>query len=88
MIFIKIQETRDIELTSDIASKIYAGKQGEPFFDDLVNHMTSGTCKVLVLSDIDAVEKLRSVVGAPDPTIGKIYLEIHQLCQKWIFRQT
>lgn len=33
--------------------------------------MTSGTCKVLVLSDIDAVEKLRNVVGAPDPTIGK-----------------
>ena len=58
-------------MSNEIASKIYAGKQGEPFFDDLVNHMTSGTCKVLVLSDIDAVDKLRNVVGAPDPVAAQ-----------------
>ena len=46
--------------------------------------MTSGTCKVLVLSDIDAVEKLRSVVGAPDPTIGKIHLEIREVLQFFV----
>ena len=33
--------------------------------------MTSGTCKVLVLSDIDAVDKLRNVVGAPDPVAAQ-----------------
>ena len=39
-------------MSSEIASQIYADKAGEPFYDDLVNHMTSGTCKVLVLSDM------------------------------------
>ena len=61
---------KDIEMTRDVASKIYAGKSGEPFFDDLVNHMTSGSCKVLVLSQTDAVKKLRAEIGPADPAAG------------------
>ena len=67
-----IKETRDVELSSEIASQIYAGKTGEPFYDDLVNHMTSGTCKVLVLSDIDAVNKLRKHIGPADPEQAQV----------------
>jgi len=67
----EIQEVRDIELSRDVASKIYAGKEGEEFFDDLVNHMTEGTCKVLVMSDIDAISKLREQVGPMDPEEAK-----------------
>ena len=66
-----VRETRDVELSSEIASKIYAGKAGEAFFDELVDHMTSGSCKVLVLSEIDAVEKLRNTMGDPDPEKAK-----------------
>ena len=42
----QINEVKDVTLTKEVASKIYSGKEGEPFFDDLVNHMTEGTCKV------------------------------------------
>ena len=67
----EIKVMKDVELTRDVASKIYAGKEGEPFFDELVNHMTEGTCKVLVLSDIDAINKLREQVGPTDPAEAK-----------------
>lgn len=67
----EIQEMREVEMTKEVASKIYAGKSGEPFFDDLVNHMTEGTCKVLVLSDTDAINKLRDEIGPVDPEEAK-----------------
>ena len=67
----EIEVVKDVELSRDVASKIYAGKEGEEFFDDLVNHMTEGTCKVLVLSDIDAISKLKEQVGPVDPEEAK-----------------
>ena len=70
-IYYRAKESRDVELSSEIASKIYAGKSGEDFFDDLVSHMTSGACKVLVLSDVDAVEKLKKTIGPSNPEEAK-----------------
>ncbi|MGH7657135.1 MAG: nucleoside-diphosphate kinase, partial [Gemmatimonadales bacterium] len=51
------------------------------FFDDLVAFMTSGPCLPMALERTDAVQYLRTVIGATDPaeaadgTVRKLYAE-------------
>ena len=54
---------------------------GNPFFDSLVEFMTSGPVVVAVLEKEDAVAQLRRLVGATDPakaeegTIRRMFAE-------------
>ncbi len=50
------------------ADAFYAVHKERPFFDSLVSFMTSGAVIPMVLEAEDAVEKLRTVIGATDPT--------------------
>ena len=63
------------------ASAFYAVHKERPFFDSLVGFMTSGAVIPMVLEADDAVAKLRTVIGATDPseaddgTIRKLFAE-------------
>lgn len=63
------------------AEAFYAVHQGRPFFEELVEFMTSGPVVPLVLEADDAVARLRDTIGATDPaeadpgTIRKLYAE-------------
>mgnify|MGYP003295101840 CR=1 FL=1 len=61
------------------AKRFYAVHKDKPFFDGLVDFMTSGPIVAAVLEKEDAVAQLRKTVGATDPekaeegTIRRLY---------------
>ena len=63
------------------ARAFYEVHEGRPFFDDLVEFMTSGPVIPTVLEADDAVRRLRDTIGATDAdeadegTIRKLYAE-------------
>lgn len=63
------------------ASAFYAVHEGRPFFDELVEFMTSGPIIPMVLEGDDAVVRLRQTIGATDPaeadpgTVRALYAE-------------
>ncbi len=58
---------RVVRLSRDQAEAFYAVHRGKPFFESLVEFMTSGPCMPLALERADAVRHLRTVIGATDP---------------------
>jgi nucleoside-diphosphate kinase len=58
---------RIVHLSQPEAEEFYAVHRGRPFFDSLVEFMTSGPCMPLILRREDAVAELRRVIGATDP---------------------
>ncbi len=61
------------------AGAFYAVHRGRPFYDDLVQFMSSGPIIPMVLEKENAVADFRSLIGATDPaeaaegTIRKLY---------------
>ena len=72
---------RLVRLTAAQAGVFYEVHRGRPFYDELVEFMTSGPCLPMALERDDAVAHLRNVIGATDPaeaapgTIRKLYAE-------------
>jgi nucleoside-diphosphate kinase len=81
----RVVEARLSRLTRAEAQTFYAEHQGKPFFDGLVDYMTSGPVLLACLEREGAVSGLRGVVGATDPaeaapgTVRRLYGESKQL---------
>jgi nucleoside-diphosphate kinase len=66
-------------MTREQAETFYAVHRGQPFFEELVEFMTSGPVVVQVLEGENAISKYRDIMGATDPsrasagTIRKTY---------------
>jgi len=54
-------------LTRKEAEGFYAVHKDRPFFDDLIEFMTSGPVFIMLLECENAIAKLREVIGATDP---------------------
>lgn len=54
-------------MTSQHAESFYSVHKGKPFFNNLVELMTSGPVIVMILRHNDAVEKFRKLIGSTDP---------------------
>ncbi len=54
-------------LTVEEAREFYAVHKGKPFYDALVEFMTSGPVVGILLEGENAIKRLREVVGATDP---------------------
>jgi nucleoside-diphosphate kinase len=50
-----------------MAERHYAEHAGKPFYEELVNFITSGPLVAMVLQGERAVEAARQVIGATDP---------------------
>jgi len=78
---LKILASKKTYLTKNQAQIFYQVHKERPFFDSLVNYMTSGPVQVQVLEGEDAVIKYRKIMGATNPdeaeegTIRKQYGE-------------
>ena len=78
---LRIIASKRIRMTRDQAEGFYAVHKERPFFNDLVQFMTSGPVVVQVLEGENAVLKNREVMGATNPdqadpgTIRKNYAE-------------
>lgn len=57
-----------LHFTREQAAGFYAEHQGKPFFDNLLNFITSGPVMVQVLEGKDAVRRYRELMGATDPS--------------------
>ena len=78
---LKIIASKKMYLTKQQAETFYSVHKERPFFNSLVNFMTSGPVQVQVLEGIDAVANYRKIMGATNPddaeegTIRKLYAE-------------
>lgn len=68
-----------LRLTPEQAAAFYAVHTGKPFFEGLIDFMSSGKIMVLALEGEDAINLWRKVMGATDPvkadegTIRKLF---------------
>lgn len=65
---INIDAIKMEKLDKSRAEGFYAEHKGKPFFDGLVEFMTSGPIVVMVLSGDNVVAKNREIMGATDPS--------------------
>ena len=64
---LKIVASKMLHLTSEQAGGFYAVHKERPFYNDLVDFMTSGPVMVQVLEGEDAIAKNREIMGATNP---------------------
>ena len=78
---LKILASKKMYLTKNQAEIFYEVHKERPFFNSLVEYMTSGPVQVQVLEGENAVAKYRKIMGATNPaeaeegTIRKLYAE-------------
>ena len=68
---LRIIAQKRIKLSFDLAIKFYSIHNIKPFFNDLINYMTSGPVVVQVLEANNAVDKYREIMGATNPEKAK-----------------
>ena len=56
-----------IILSKEKAEGFYYIHKDKPFFQDLINYMTSGPVVVQVLEGVNSVEKYRKIMGSTNP---------------------
>lgn len=72
---------RKVRLTPEAAGGFYAVHKGRPFYDGLVEFMSSGPCVPVALEKENAVADFRALIGATDPkdaapgTIRKLFAD-------------
>lgn len=77
----QVRALRMMRLTEAQAREFYAVHKGRPFYEELVEFMTSGPVVPVLLERDDAVSGLREVIGATDPaeaeegTVRALYAE-------------
>ena len=64
---LKIVAQKRIKLSKEKAEGFYSIHKDKPFFNDLIEYMTSGPVIVQVLEGDNAVEKYRKIMGATNP---------------------
>lgn len=63
----KVRAMRMTHLTKPEAQGFYAVHDGKPFFEELIQFMTSGPSVVMCLEKENAVEDWRKLMGATNP---------------------
>jgi nucleoside-diphosphate kinase len=75
----QIRAAKMLHLNKDQAAGFYAVHRGKPFFESLLNYISSGPVLVMVLEREGAIGRLRELMGATNPekadpgTIRKLY---------------
>lgn len=82
----RIRELRMLRLSKEDAEEFYSVHRDKPFFNELVQFITSGSVVAAILEDesscdgdIDAIAKVRKIIGVTNPskaeegTIRRLY---------------
>lgn len=75
----KIVAMQMVQFSEEEAREFYAVHKGRPFYIPLIDFMTSGSVVAMALEKENAVQNLRTLVGATDPAkaaCGTIRYEI------------
>ena len=65
---LQIVAAKMMHLSKEQAGEFYAVHAERPFYDDLIEFMTSGPVMVQVLEGEDAIAKNREIMGATNPS--------------------
>ena len=64
----EIAAMRMVKMNIAQAESFYSVHRGKPFFEGLVEFMTSGPVVVMILRHKNAVEEFRKLIGSTDPS--------------------
>lgn len=64
---LRITDLRMLTIGKGLAGRHYAEHQGKPFYDDLVEFITSGPAVVMIVEGPDAQAVVRTMMGATNP---------------------
>ncbi len=64
---LKIVASRMLHLSREQAGEFYAVHKARPFYQDLIEFMTSGPVMVQVLEGENAIQRNREIMGATNP---------------------
>jgi len=64
---LKLVGAKLIHIDEELAHQHYAEHEDEPFFEDLVEFITSGPVVAMVWEGADATRQVRQMMGATDP---------------------
>jgi nucleoside-diphosphate kinase len=64
---LKIVALKMIQVKREEAQKLYAIHEGKPFYDELIQHITSAPIVTFVVEGENAVSVTRRLIGATDP---------------------
>jgi len=64
---LKIVAAKFMQMDRELAEQHYAEHEGKPFYDSLVEFITSGPVFAMVLDGQDATRQVRRMMGATDP---------------------
>jgi nucleoside-diphosphate kinase len=64
---LKIVGMKMMQISTELASRHYAVHKGKPFYEGLVDYITSSPVVVMAIEGKRAIEVLRSTMGATNP---------------------
>ena len=64
---LKFAALRFLNVSQELASRHYAVHEGKPFYEGLIQYITSGPVVAAVVEGKDAIAVVRSTVGATNP---------------------
>ena len=64
---LRIIAAKMVHLSKNQAESFYSIHKGKPFFNNLIEFITSGPIMVIVLEGEDAISRNRTIMGATDP---------------------
>ena len=67
----RISAIKSVKLTIGQAEEFYAIHKSKPFYNDLVEFMSSGSIVAMILKKENAVEDFRELIGNTDPSKAK-----------------
>jgi len=64
---LKIIALKMVNLSQEFARRHYAVHEGRPFFEGLIQYITSGPVVAMILEGTGAIQVVRDMMGATDP---------------------
>lgn len=64
---LKISALRMLRVDTELANRLYDIHKGKPFFDELVDFITSGDIVAMVIEGDNVISLVRKMIGATDP---------------------
>lgn len=66
-----LKQLRLHQISKREAEELYSVHKGKPFFQELVDHVTSGPVVLMVIEGPSAVETVRKLIGATNPLVAE-----------------
>jgi len=67
----KLRAMKMTKVSPEVAKSFYKVHEGKPFFNDLINFISSGPVIVMILEKENAVADFRELIGSTNPIYAK-----------------